>query len=139
MRTKIIGLAVLLATGCIAMSSFAQEQAPVKNDTARFGNPTGVARTLQGYIYGVVKKVDNDAIILDKTEFGDDQPFKLEAKTKVVRDGKVGKLADLKTGEMVFVKMKKDKKTHEMIAERIVTGMTPTEAPSQPAARKAAL
>lgn len=135
MRRKVIPLGIFVLCCLANFRAVAQERpaAPpspppaVKSDTARFGNPTGLARTLQGYIYGVVKKVDKGAIILDKTEFGDDQPFKLEPKTKFVRDGKPARLSDFKPGDMIFVKVKKDKKTHEMFAERVVTGVDPTD------------
>jgi hypothetical protein len=129
MKVRSVLLAAWLAAGLWTGSAYGQEQEPPKAGTARFGNPTGVARTLQGYVYGVVKRIEKDALILDKTEFGDDQTFKLELKTKFVHDGKPSKIEDLKVGEMVFVKMKRDRKTHEMIAERVVSGVEPTVAP----------
>jgi hypothetical protein len=101
----------------------AQQHEPPKAGTARFGDPTGTARTLQGYLYGVVKKIGANELVLDKTQFGDAQVFKLEPKTKYVHDGKPSKLADLKVGDMVFVDAKKDKKTGERTARRVVTGV----------------
>ena len=117
--------------GCaISLSGVpAQQHEPPKAGTARFGDPTGTARTLQGYLYGVVKKIGTNELVLDKTEFGDAQVFKLEPKTKYVHDGKPSKLADLKVGDMVFVDAKKDKKTGERTARRVVTGVNPTRAP----------
>jgi len=117
--------------GCaISLSGVpAQQHEPPKAGTARFGDPTGTARTLQGYLYGVVKKIGANELVLDKTQFGDAQVFKLEPKTKYVHDGKPSKLADLKVGDMVFVDAKKDKKTGERTARRVVTGVNPTRAP----------
>jgi hypothetical protein len=101
-----------------------QAEAP-KTGTARFGNPTGTARGLQNYVYGVVKKIGKAELVLDKTEFGDDQPFKLDAKAKYIRDGKPGKLDDFKAGDKVFVQTKKDKKSGNLIATRVVSGALP--------------
>ncbi len=121
MRAKI----ALAVVGCLILASFAgaQDAKRTKAGTARFGDPTSTGRHLQNYIYGVVKKIGKEEIILDKTEFGDDQPFKLAPNTKYVQDGKVGKLDDLKVGDKVFVQIKKDKKTGDMIAKSVVTGL----------------
>jgi hypothetical protein len=123
MKLKTFWISSLL--GCLVGVSItlAQQNKPRPTGTARFGDPTGTAHHLQNYIYGVVKKIGKDQVVLDKTEFGDDQPFKLEPKTKYVRDGKPGKLDDFKVGEKVFVQMKKDKKTGDMIAKTVVTGV----------------
>ncbi len=124
--------AILLsaALSCLLFASngFAQKD-PSKPDTARFGNPTATGRTLQGYIYGVVKKIGAQELVLDKTEFGDEQTFRLESKTKFIHDQKNSSLAKLKVGEQVWVDMKKDKKTGEMVAKKVVTGVAPTQAP----------
>ena len=101
--------------------------APPKTDTARFGDPTATGRTLQGYVSGVVKRVGTTELILDKTPYGDAQSFKLEPKTKYVRDGKPSKLADLKVGDEVFVDTKKEKKTGNLIAKKVVTGVDPAQ------------
>jgi hypothetical protein len=97
--------------------------------TARFGDPTSTAQHLQNYVYGVVKKVGKDQLVLDKTMFGDDQPFRIEPKTKYIYDGRTGKLEDFKPGDKVFVQIKKDKKTGDMIAARVVSGLPSTELP----------
>ena len=68
-------------------------------------------------------------LLLDKTEFGDSQVFLLEPKTRFIHDGKPSKRADLKVGDMVFVDAKKNKKTGEMIAKKVVTGVNPTSLP----------
>ena len=127
-----LGSATLPAfLGCAISFSgvLAQQHEPPKAGTARFGNPTATARTLQGYLYGVLKRIGANELVLDKTEFGDAQVFKIEPKTKYVHDGKPSKLADLKVGDMVFVDAKKDKKTGERIVRKVVTGVNPTRAP----------
>ncbi|HEV2493328.1 MAG TPA: hypothetical protein VG204_09700 [Terriglobia bacterium] len=134
MTWKKLVLPVVLAFGIAVASSLAQDHtagqgpdAPPKADTARFGDPTSTGRHLQGYVYGVIKKIGHDELILDKTEYGDGQSFKLQPKTKYVRDGKAGKLAELKTGESVFIDVKKDKKTGDMIAKKVVLGLDPAQ------------
>jgi uncharacterized protein DUF5666 len=96
--------------------------------TARFGNPTSIARIYQDYVYGVVKKIDakGNELILDKTLFGDDQTFKLQSKTKFIHDGKPSHLGQLKVGDEVYVKVHKNKKTGEMTARKVVSGVMPT-------------
>ncbi len=129
MKAKLYCVLAFLV-GLTAASVFsAQQNKPPKAGTARFGDPTSTAQHLQDYIYGVVKKVEKDKLVLDKTEFGDDQPFRLEPKTKYVYDGNPGKLQDLKTGDKVFVQIKRDKKTGDMIARRVVTGVPSGGAP----------
>lgn len=124
---NIKAMVLLAPLSCFATSTLVVAQVdPAKPETARFGNPTSTARTLQSYIYGVVKKIGPSELTLDKTEFGDDQPFKLEPKTKYVRDGKPSTLSNLKVGDKVFVDMKRDKKTGEMIAKKVVTGVAAT-------------
>ena len=100
-----------------------QQNNPRQTGTARFGNPTATAQHLQNYIYGVVRRIDKDHLVLDKTEFGDEQPFKLEPKTKYVYNGKAARPGDFKSGDQVFVQIKKDKKTGDMIARRVEAGV----------------
>jgi hypothetical protein len=122
---RAMGPAFLGCVICLAGGAAQQPHEPPTAATGRFGNPTGTARTLQGYVYGVVKKIGKGDLVLDKTAFGDAQTFKLEPKTKYVHGGKPSKLADLKVGDMVYVDAKKDKKTGEMTARRVVTGVNP--------------
>ncbi len=118
--------AILGSLSAVCFAGIPQNK-PAK--TARFGDPTTTAQHLQNYVYGVVKKVAKDQLVLDKTMFGDDQPFRIEAKTKYIYDGKAGKLEDFKVGDKVFVQIKKDKKTGDMIATRVVSGLPSTELP----------
>ena len=125
-----IALASALPTAVgLAQDSGTPSDRTPKPENARFGDPTTKGQNLRGFIYGVVKKVGKDELILDKTPFGDEQPFKLEAKTKYLRDGKSSKLADFKPGDQVFVDMKKDKKTGDMIAKKVVAGVDTPQSP----------
>lgn len=98
------------------------QQRPVKTDTARFGNPTSTARTYQTYLYGVIKSLDANEMVLAKTKFGVDRTFKLEGKTKFIHDNKPSSRDKLKVGDQVFVDFRKDKKTGELTAKKVVTG-----------------
>jgi hypothetical protein len=118
--------AVLIA---LALPNLFALQKDTKADTARFGDPTSTARPLQDYIYGVVKKIDKTELTLDKTISGVDEVFKLEPKTKFIRDGKQSLLQDLKVGDQVFVEVKKNKKTGDQIAKKVVTGATSVGVP----------
>ena len=125
MNPKNIFLA-LVAGVVFAAAGYAQgSKTPVETPTARVGNPTGIARKYQSYISGVIKKVDKDEIVLTKTRFGVDTSIKLDAKTKFVTNEKPGKLEDLKEGDLVFVDVNKNKKTGEMSAKKVVSGVTP--------------
>lgn len=106
----------------------AQRQ-PTKAGTGRFGNPTSTARIFQDYIYGVVKKIDKSELVLEKTVSGVDEVFKLDPKIKFIRDGKPSTLEDFKVGDKVFVERKKDKKTGDMVAKKVVTGLAATQLP----------
>jgi len=124
MKTRAIVSSLLVALALVAPAIWAQKdkQAP-ELDTSRFGDPTGVARKLQGDIYGVIKEIKDKELILDKTKFGVDTSIELETGTKYVRDGKAGKFDQLKVGDPVYVQVKKDKKTGTMTAKRITSGV----------------
>jgi hypothetical protein len=121
-------LAILLSGAITAPAPRAQHEPP-KPATARYGNPTSTARVFQDYLYGVIKKINANELVLEKTKFGVDQAFKLEPKTKYIRDDKPTSLDDLKVGDKVWVDVKKDKKTGELIAKKVVTGMAAALAP----------
>ncbi len=122
-----IGLPTLVAAAILsATPGFAQNtKPPDKPNNARFGDPTGIARQYQGYISGVIKKIDKDEMTLEKTRFGVDTTIKLLEKTKYVYNRKPGKREDLKVGDLVFVDAKTDKKTGEMSAKKVVGGVVP--------------
>ncbi|MBI1940091.1 MAG: hypothetical protein HYS33_01130 [Acidobacteria bacterium] len=102
---------------------------PIKADNARFGDPTSIARAYQDFLYGVIKEIKKDELVLEKTKFGIDQALKLKAKTKYIHDGKPGSLDRLKVGDKVWVDVKTEKKTGVMIATKVVTGVSPTGSP----------
>lgn len=97
--------------------------------TGRFGDPSVFGMNYQDYFYGVVSKIEPDALVLTKTKIGVPQTIRLTKKTKFIRDRKKSALADLKVGEMVYVDTKTDKKTGAMTARKVVSGMDVTVAP----------
>lgn len=101
----------------------AQSNNPKKPENARFGDPTATARQLQDFFYGVVKSVDKKEMVLEKTKYGTDQTIVLTEKTKFVHDGQPGKLDDLKVGDQVWIRTKDDKKTGDMIAQVVLSGV----------------
>jgi len=134
MKVRTAIMVMLLASAIVVPASAAQQPGqepsqPGRADSAaqppsnaRFGDPTDTARNLQNYVYGVVKSVEATELICDKTEFGDDQAFKLDKKTKFLRDGEPSAPADLKAGDKVWVKIRKEKKTGDLVALRVVAG-----------------
>jgi hypothetical protein len=88
-------------------------------------NAISVAGKYQNYIYGVVKKIGKDEIILDKTRFGNDQVFKLDHKTKYEDNGKRSMLGNFKVGDMVWIDAKIKKKTNDKIAKKVIKGVGP--------------
>ena len=76
----------------------------------------------QGFVYGVVKALNKNTIVLTKTNAGMDQTFKLNRKTKYLRDGKSSSLASVKLGDKVWVDGDEDKKTGDFIARKVVSG-----------------
>lgn len=109
-----IGASFLLAT---------QTTEPRKPETARFGNPTTIARQLQDLFYGVIKGLDKNEMVLEKTKFGVDQTIKLKAKTKYIHDGETSTFNRLKVGDQVWLQIKNEKKTGDMIAEKVLSGV----------------
>ncbi len=133
MGTKIrVTVLVLLAAGVMAAGPARAQNENSAPDAphSRFGNPTGIARIYQTYIFGIVKKVVKGGVVLSKTKFGGDQDFKINKHTKFIRNGKSSHDLSLKPGEMVWIDMKRDKKTGDMIAKKIVVGVAATGGPS---------
>jgi hypothetical protein len=77
---------------------------------------------LKDYVYGVVKTLNEGTMVLTKTNSGVDETFKLEKKTKFIRDGKDSSLESLKLGDQVWVDAHKDKKTSDLIARKVISG-----------------
>jgi hypothetical protein len=98
---------------------------PAKPGEPRFGNASSTGRVFQDYVYGVIKQIDKGDLIVDKTPYGDGQKFNLDRKTKFIHDGKPSAFQDLKVGDKVWIDTKTDKKTGEMTAKKVVTGVGP--------------
>lgn len=127
MRYRIFFIGVL-ALGLTAAAGLAQEP-PIIANPGRFGNPNDLGATLKykDYIYGVLKKVDKDSLTVDKTPFGDGQVFIIGKKTKYVHNNKPSAWADLKAGDKIWINMKRNKKTGDLLAEKVVTGIFATD------------
>jgi hypothetical protein len=110
----------------MAVPVMAQEE-PVKAGTARFGDPTGTARRYENFLYGVIKTIDANGMVLEKTKFGTDQTFKFQPKTKFIHDNKPSSRQDLKVGDKVWVDVQQEKKTGDLYAKKVVTGTMPLE------------
>ncbi len=117
----------LIAVFLASPAAWAQANAPKEPETARFGNPTSIARQYQSFLYGVIKKIGKDELVLTKTKFGIDTTVQLNEKTKYIHDNKPSKLAQLKVGDQVYVDVKTEKKTGDMTAKKVVSGVMPTD------------
>ena len=109
---------------CLVMAAPVMAQnKPVEAGTARFGDPTGTARKYENFLYGVIKTIDANGMVLEKTRSGIDQSFKFERKTKFIHDVKPSSRENLKVGDQVWVDVHKDKKTGDLYAKKVVTGI----------------
>ena len=121
MKQTLIGvLAASLMRGVVAGAQYSE---PPKPETARFGDPTATARFFQDLFYGVIKGLDKSELVLEKTKFGVDQPIKLNNKTKFIRDGNPSSFDKLKVGDQVWIQVKNQKKSAEMTAVKVFTGV----------------
>jgi hypothetical protein len=62
-------------------------------------------------------------MVLQKTKFGIDQNLRFQPKTKFIHDNKPSLRKDLKVGDQVWVEIHKDKKTGDLYAKKVVTGI----------------
>ncbi|MBZ5668159.1 MAG: hypothetical protein LAO04_00290 [Acidobacteriia bacterium] len=123
MKLQTILMAIALGVARLAAPAAAQqEKEPPKASNARFGDPSSTARIYQGFLYGVIKELNEKEMILTKTKFGTDQTLKLGKKTKFIRDGKTSSLDQFKMGDEVWVDVQKEKKTGDLTAKKVVTG-----------------
>jgi hypothetical protein len=113
----------MLTAGLVLAQVYQAPESP--GAAGRLENAISVAGKYQNYIYGVVKKIGKDELILDKTRFGNGQVFRLDHKTQYVDNGKRSALANLKVGDMVWIDAKIKKKTDEKIAKKVITGVGP--------------
>ena len=123
-----IFLSAILLSGVVSPPAAAQLTESPDQSHGRFGDAMTVAPNLQGYLYGVVKGKTADSLTLDKTKFGVEKEIKLDKKTKYVRDGKPGRLAEIQVGDPVYVAVKTDKKSGDMTAKKILSGILPAPA-----------
>lgn len=130
MRTK-VALFIAMLMLATAPAAPAQRE-PRKPETARFGDPTQLfPRLYEDFVFGFIKKIDKKEMVLEKTKFGVDQTIKFDRKTKYLHDGKPAKLEDLKVGTQVWVDVHEDKKTGEMTAKKVLTGVAFGPSPEQ--------
>jgi hypothetical protein len=122
-RWSLASLGMLVACMMVATASAQRPNTPETPQNGRFGDPDVYGRKFEGYLYGVIAKIHKDDLVLDKTKFGVPKTIEVSRKTKFVRGGKRSSLAELKAGEMVYVQVKKDKKTGGLIAKEVVSGL----------------
>jgi len=134
MKLRKILMATTIAAASMATLAAApqNEKQPIVSDTGRFGDATSIARKYQDYLYGVVKEVNPNELILTKTKFGVEQAFKLNKKTKFIQDDKPSSFDKLKVGDRIYVDVDKDKKTGDLIAKKVVSGVDIPSIPSAP-------
>jgi hypothetical protein len=132
MKLQTILMAAALAAACLATSAAAQQpdkDAPTPNNV-RFGDPTGTARKYQDFLYGVIKELNPNELVLTKTQFGVDQSFKINKKTKYIQDGKSSSFDKLKVGDRILIDVDKNKRTGDLIAKKVVSGVDMPAVPS---------
>lgn len=117
-RCLILGMLLLAVSPLWAQ----QPNTPKPPDTSRFGDPNQIARIFQDYLYGVVKSIDKNGVVLDKTPYGLPKTVKFDKKTKFIMNSKPAKLDQFKVGEGVFVQVRTNKKTGDLTAKKLVSG-----------------
>src|ERR1700691_1039035 len=104
MKLQTIIITTALAGVCVAtLATLAavpqSDKQPVTSSTVRFGDPNSVAQKYQNYLFGIIKDVNPNEVILAKTKYGVDQAFKFTKKTKFTQDGKPSSIDKLKVGD----------------------------------------
>jgi hypothetical protein len=128
---NILMTTAILAAGVATLAAPPQsDKQPIVSSTGRFGDPNSVARKYQNYLFGIVKEVNPNEVILTKTKFGVDQAFKFNKKTKFTLDGKPSTFDKLKVGEGVYIDVDTDKKTGELTAKKVASGVEMPPTPS---------
>lgn len=134
MKLQRIMMTAALAALCVATLAAApqSDKQPIISKTGRYGDPNSVARKYQGYLFGIVKDVNANEIVLSKTKYGVDHPFKVTKKTKFTMDGKPSTFDKFKAGDGVYVEVDKDRRTGDDIAKKVAGGVDmPTVAPGE--------
>ena len=127
MKLQVILVALVIGLMGFAAPSTAQRS---RGSTGGGYSPLQVSATganagdkYQDLLYGVVKELNKDAMVLTKTKAGADQTFKFNKKTKFIQDGKDSSLESVKLGDEVWMDAGEDKKTGDLIARKVVTGV----------------
>ena len=77
-------MATTLAATCMGTLAAPQsDKQPITSNTGRFGDPTSVARKYQDYLYGVIKEMNPNELILTKTKFGVDQILQAQQENEI--------------------------------------------------------
>jgi hypothetical protein len=133
---KLRGVLVVAALAALGSTAGAaappqSDKQPIVSSTGRFGDPNNVARKYQDYLFGILKEVKPNELILSKTKYGVDQGFKVTKKTKFTYDGKPSSIDKLKAGEGIYIDVDTDKKTGDLIAKKVVSGVDMPSIPSE--------
>ncbi len=133
MKLRKMMITAALAAACVGTLAAApqSDKQPVTSSTGRFGDPSAIARKYQDYLFGIVKEVSSTEVVLSKTKYGVDQPFKFNKKTKFTRDGKTSTFDKIKAGEGVYVDVDTDKQPGELIAKKVVSGVDIPSIPTE--------
>jgi hypothetical protein len=133
MKIRKIMMTAVFASVCVATLAAApqSDKQPVVSSTGRFGDPSSVAIKYRDYLFGIVKEVDAKGVIMSKTKFGVDQPFKFTKKTKFFQDGKPSSFDKIKVGEGIYIDVDTDKKTGDQLAKKVVSGVDMPKLPSE--------
>ncbi|MGO9275768.1 MAG: hypothetical protein ACLQOO_36930 [Terriglobia bacterium] len=129
-KRVMLTLLIVAGLGVLTPTTGRAQEPSTAPGNGRFGNPDeSTSQVFKDYLYGVIKSIDANEIVLDKTKFGVDQTYQLDPKIKVVRDGKPSSRDTLKVGEPVYVQVKKGKKTGDQIAKKILVGVVASKLP----------
>jgi len=130
---KILMTTTLAAAFLATLATAAQsDKQPVTSNTGRFGDPTTIAIKYRDYLFGIIKEKNPNELILTHTKFGIEHAFKLNKKTKYIQDGKASSFDKLKVGDRIFIDVDTDKKTGDLIAKKVVSGVDIPSIPSAP-------
>jgi hypothetical protein len=86
-------------------------------------NTPNAGAKYQNYVFGVVKELNKEGVVLTKTVSGEDRTFKFNKKTKFLLDGKDSTIESVHVGDKIWVDMDEDKKTGDLLAHKVVAGV----------------
>jgi hypothetical protein len=134
MKLRKVFVMATVAAACLATLAAApqNEKQPAAPNTGRFGDASAIARKYQDYLFGIIKGKNPNDLVLTKTKFGVEQTIKLNKKTKFTQDGKASTYDKLKVGEGIYVDVDTDKRTGDMIAKKVVSGVDIPTLPTEP-------